>query len=329
MLSFASSKVRFGSLFLAFVAGSALAIEACSNDEATPIRDAAPPGLVELEASVVDASRVDASDARADVDPCEVSAPPICSPTSTWGTPVPVFPGADRRFAAISPDELHLAYYDVAASTDAGASALVRIADRSSATAPFAATVLLGQEVDTGGVGLSPDGLTAVVTKSGRPQLVLRPNVSAPFAAATAMGIEFGEESFFRAPVMASDSGFFLTLVYVSIGQVPFTFATKVGGAYRQTELLVPAPELLVRSSENLVPRPTGMSKDLRTLFYFDEATKTEKAAFRAAPGCPYKTFVDLGNRPGAQPNAACTALYYADPDVKTGSNIVRVEKNP
>lgn len=324
-----SSTVRFVLILCTALGVGAGSVTACSSTEPAVTRDAAPPGLIEVEASTVDARVPDASDARADADPCNVTAPPICSPTATWGTPVPVFTGADRRFAAITPDELHLAYYDVAASTDAGAAALVRIADRASKSAAFDATVLLGQEVDIGGVGLFPDGLTVVVTKGGRPQLVTRSSLTTPFAAATSSGIEFGEETLFRAPALASDTGFFLTLVYAGIGQVPFTFATKVDGAYRQTELIAPAAELLVRSSENLVPRPTGMSKDLRTLFYFDEATKTEKAAFRAAPGCPYKTFVDLGNRPGAQPNAECNALYYADPDVKTGSNIVRIEKNP
>ncbi len=331
MLISTNSTFRFGGVLLGLGIGAALAVEACSDGATVVAADAAPPGLVELEASVVDSSRSDASDARADVDPCDVSAPPLCSPTATWGTPVPVFVGADRRFAAITADELHLAYYDGPASPDGGAgSALLKIADREAKTSAFTEGTLLGQEVDTTGAGLSSDGLLVAVTKNGIPHLVARPSRGQPFGAPSTQAFDVrGEGDTYRAPVLSGSGGLFLTLGETSVGQFPFTYLTKVGEVYRNTETIMPAAELLVRSSENLVPRPTGMSKDLRTLFYFDEATKTEKAAFRAAPGCPYKTFVDLGNRPGAQPNAECNALYYADPDVKTGSNIVRIEKNP
>lgn len=330
MFLLGNSTIRFSALFLAFGASSAFAAQACSTNETTPVRDAAPPGLVELEASVVDASRMDASDARADVDPCEVSAPSLCSPTATWGTPTPILVGADRRFAAVSADELHLAYYVGASPPDAGVAALLRVSDRSSTADAFVEGVLLGQEVDAKGAAVSANGLLAVVTKNGIPNTVTRPTLGLPFGAPSSQAFDVrGEGDSYRAPVLSVSGGLFLTLGEASVGQLPFTFLSKAGDVYRNEETILPAPELLVRSTENLVPRPTGVSKDLRTLFYFDEATKTEKAAFRAAPGCPYKTFVDLGNRPGAQPNAACTALYYADPDVKTGSNIVRVEKNP
>ena len=111
-------------------------------------------------------------------------------------------------------------------------------------------------------------------------------------------------------------------------GQLPFTFASKVGAQYVQDELLVPSVDLVATNAGDLVPRPTGMSKDMRTLFFYDEAKKVERAAFRAGPGCAYTTVVDLGDRPGAQPNADCTALYFAAPRA-IGSDIVRVARKP
>jgi hypothetical protein len=64
---------------------------------------------------------------------------------------------------------------------------------------------------------------------------------------------------------------------------------------------------------------PTGMSADLRTLFYFNEATSKEEARWSAssAIGSTLYDMLSLGTRRGATPNSACDRLYSeADGDV-------------
>ncbi len=297
---------------------------ACSSSEPVVLatRDS---GVSVPDASVTakDAS----TDTSGDRDPCVATAPPICAPTASWDPPAAVFPSGIRHFAAVSPDELHLAWYDLAGS-DGGPLGVVRVADRASVTEPFSDGAVLGQPVDANGAGVSPNGLSLAVTVAGRPALSVRPSLAAPFPGPSTVGIDFGDETAFRSPVVAPNEGLFLTQRFVAPGQLPFTFASKVGSRYVQDELLIPNIELLSTNANDLVPRPTGMSKDLRTLFFYDEAKKVERAAFRAGPGCAYTTVVDLGDRPGAQPNADCSALYYAAPGA-TGSDIVRVARKP
>jgi hypothetical protein len=57
----------------------------------------------------------------------------------------------------------------------------------------------------------------------------------------------------------------------------------------------------------------TGISADGLTLFYLDNNTLSERMATRASLITPFVTFVDLGLRYNAAPNAACNRLYYLD----------------
>jgi len=61
--------------------------------------------------------------------------------------------------------------------------------------------------------------------------------------------------------------------------------------------------------------RPTGTSSDNLTLFFFDEATSTERAAWRNAPGAPFSFFKDLGAMAEAVPSLRCDTLYYQSQD--------------
>jgi hypothetical protein len=70
--------------------------------------------------------------------------------------------------------------------------------------------------------------------------------------------------------------------------------------------------------------RPTAMSADGLTLFYFDEARNRERAAFRAKRQAPFSVFVDLGERAAAQPNASCDALWSVRATSAGSSEIVR-----
>jgi hypothetical protein len=62
--------------------------------------------------------------------------------------------------------------------------------------------------------------------------------------------------------------------------------------------------------------RPTGISADGRTLFYFDEVTHLERAAWRDSPTAAFGLFKDVGSAfAEAVPNLRCDTLYYQGQD--------------
>ena len=67
-----------------------------------------------------------------------------------------------------------------------------------------------------------------------------------------------------------------------------------------------------LQASCGLRRRPTGISSDQLTMFYWDELSGTERATFRAAVNAPFVGAIDLGARASAQPNESCTRLYYS-----------------
>jgi len=302
---------------------------ACSNTDPVllPPRDSAVDSTATRDANpgLTDAAK----DVSSDRDPCAPLQAAQCSPTAQWEAPVAVYSSGGGGFASVTPDELHLAFYEAGGTGDGG-TGIVRVADRATASEPFGAGRPLAGPVDGLGVGISADGLLLVATKNGSATLFSRATGTDPFGLPSTESFQFGkEDQYFRAPVFLQSGSFLLTRLQASPGALAYTQIDKVGAVYQQGEVLIPHADLLNTSNGgDLVPRPTGMSKDLRTLFFYDEAKKVERAAFRAGPGCAYTTVVDLGDRPGAQPNADCSALYYAAPGA-TGSDIVRVARKP
>jgi hypothetical protein len=61
--------------------------------------------------------------------------------------------------------------------------------------------------------------------------------------------------------------------------------------------------------------RPTGTSSDDLTLFFFDESTNVERAAWRNAADAPFSFFKDLGAMAEAVPSLRCDTLYYQSRD--------------
>jgi hypothetical protein len=59
-------------------------------------------------------------------------------------------------------------------------------------------------------------------------------------------------------------------------------------------------------------PRPTAISSDNLTLFYFDGARGTARAAFRTTTGADFTWFIDLPGMLRPAPNAACDELYHS-----------------
>jgi hypothetical protein len=63
--------------------------------------------------------------------------------------------------------------------------------------------------------------------------------------------------------------------------------------------------------------RPSALSKDLLTIFVWDDQKMVESAAWRTYPTDPFESTVRIGAFPGAQPSSACKNLFY----VSTGSD--------
>ncbi len=264
-------------------------------------------------------ARADGSDA--DRDPCVEMAPPLCSPTRTFGAGVPVA-GVAGRFASVTPNELHIAVFD---ADDAGTT--LRVADRTSAVDAFPTGIAVPFPIDSTGASLSSNGLELFVTQASNARRLPRGGAGQAFGVPTGDGFNFGSEGQqFRGPVALDNGGFFLTRVGVGPGQLGFTEIAKKASGYEQAVVVLQAELLNTSADGTKVRAPTGMSKDLRTLFFYDEESKASKMAHRPAVDCPYTTFVSIGDRPGAQPNATCSALYYADP---TTGAAMRAELSP
>ncbi|MGC4091795.1 MAG: hypothetical protein QM756_28710 [Polyangiaceae bacterium] len=70
----------------------------------------------------------------------------------------------------------------------------------------------------------------------------------------------------------------------------------------------------LLEASAGQFRRPNALSADARTLFYWDETSGEERAAFRPFVSVVFDHSAALGNRSRATPNAACDRLYYSAP---------------
>lgn len=298
---------------------------ACSGPLLTkPPPEAGARGLVPVEAAPLDAPVADAGDAAeadAFVDPCADPGPPVCPPGAAWGAPQPLFAagvGVGEAFGAVSHDELHLLTFTAAD----GGGAEPRVWDRASASEPFALSTPLAATYDVDGLGLSPDGLRVVGTVRGLPRLQVRPAVGGAFGAPTTDEFRFDlEGDRLRAPVLGPAGTLWFARVAPNPG-TPTVALMALSGGFYQRGPLVDGADLQARDGRTLVP--TGVSSDLRVLFYYDETARLARVATRPAPGCVFTSFADLGPRPNAQPNGACTALTYADPATRAPVRLTR-----
>ncbi len=294
---------------------------ACSDDQPPPLTtgDAGGKDVTTPDADPGDGGGTDApSDAPFDAGPA------VCAQPMTFGTgtlvPNVSTPQTDRM-GAITADELTIAWMTTAGT--------VNYADRAAPTDPFGATKTLSIGFALDRVALSADGLTLIgvttdrssfaqVKRGARGTAFAGPADGAPYkflnmvnggsegdAASDANGMVYD-------PVLSADGKvFYFTLVAGAVETL--AESTRLGGT------TYPAPRIL--KAADFVPvagklrRPTGLSIDGRTLFFWDESTNKERAAFRESATFPGKTdytsFADLGAYPGAQPTTTCGKLYF------------------
>jgi hypothetical protein len=224
------------------------------------------------------------------------------------------------HFASVTPDELSIAWL----VPDADGEATVHYADRDSVDLPFGpARSLAAAEgfyaFDSAALG--PDGLSLVVVRIDRFGfgVATRPSRSDEFGEVLAgvyanlnpnLNDTNPNASEIGDAVLAPDD---LGFVYSDYAEgfddtVRIAIRNDAADAYTST-VAFGTPEL--RPEGSLRRRPSGLSADYRTLFYWDEIDGLARAAFRESATSDFSEFVELGAFRQAQPNRDCTKLYF------------------
>jgi hypothetical protein len=256
---------------------------------------------------------------------------PLCNPTASWGTPVSVLTtgSADSTiFGGVTPDELTIAW-----TSSAGGVVTAWYADRATSTAPFGTPQSLASSVGAlalDRVTLSGDGLRIGAVASGALSFVGATRASRSVAFGTPdtefQGLGGGE----APPTLASPllSGDDSELFYLITGQSSdFVIHDATGGLPWKGGVELSAPQL--SRSATSYRRPSGVSLDGLTLFYWDEVSSTEKMAIRPVASQPFNQFVDIGARANASPAASCQRIYYATPAAAGAITIVYADAIP
>lgn len=255
-----------------------------------------------------------------DLDACPSDAlatPPnlagVCSASQKWGsgTAVTVVSGAAPSFVAVTPNELTLLWSEASGSVP-----VYFVADRASANEAFGDP----QELPFARVlALSPDGLRLTVSND---------DGNLAEATRTALGDSFGNAELGAYETLDTDRA----AQHLMLGDVALAAddRTLFYGAW-SLEDETPYPVRVSQRSGNgpwpigvalqacelkaygaFGPHPTGVSADGLTLFYFDGARGTARAAFRASLAADFSWFAELPDLAAPQPNAACDRLYFS-----------------
>ncbi len=280
-------------------------------------------------------------------------AEPSCKLSATWSSPasVPGIPAfATQPFVAMTSDELTVAWV---LGTGGGAS--VFVADRASTADAFGSAQLVssGGGADDAGtdaapapdgaqpespyfafdrVALGSDGLTMVGVSVSGLQMAqfLRDERGAAFSAVAlptryeSLGNVLMPGQRLGDPVLSADGD---DLVYSLYGQSAgvtiyesFQFGTNAwppGSPQSAVSLAITAGTRM---------RPTSLSADRLTLFYWDEASNTAYAVFRNVATDQFGAFTKAyGPFFSVQANTACSRLYYVAPG-PTGFALVEVD---
>lgn len=235
--------------------------------------------------------------------------PGICDPAMAPGDDEALALGlSDVQLLAMTPDERSIAFL---------AGSVLYVADRSTTNEPFAesAVALPAGFEATSGVSLSSDGKNLILVKddqSGFGELS-RATRAAPF------GAEIDETRFaflnmlsmttarkLGWPVVSSDGDTLYYVTHPGYAAVVQSSADDDG----VFQLGVEIDEFTLGGPEGEYKYLRGISTDQRAIFFDDEATGHAMALFRQYENAPFYDPVDLGERSGVVPNAACTRLY-------------------
>jgi len=250
----------------------------------------------------------------------------LCNIQETWGAPTTVLTtaAADQTiFGAVTPDELTLAW-----TSTTGGAVTAWYADRASTSDSFGTPQSLASSFGSlsfDRVSLSGDGLRIVGVAASGTAFVAAQRASRPGAFATDDSSEFaglapeGKTYTYATPLLSGDDTFFFYIVTSSTDD-HVVYASTGGPPWTPGAFLSPTELERVGTQYR---RPTGMSADDLTLFYWDETTATEGIAFRAAPLQDFTLFASIGPLTDAVPTASCSRIYYSTPASNGAINIV------
>jgi hypothetical protein len=339
---------RFGA---AVVAGAALWACGSGGDLPSGVQDNMPDArttdaLGEVDAAQDDARTDGSADAgeggsqdatEASVDEADAREPPFCfdeggpvhpdpttAPAQASGGVCPstihraistiTSEGVTIRFVGLTPDARTLAWFE---------SGTLNYADRADATSAWSP----GHSVDGVTPGpdrpaLSADGLRIVVVKADRHGFAEYTRLDrqtrfgsdpseTQFSAINGVGVMLGTNEWLGSPVLSSDDRMFIYLRGEAIDQRHDAVYASTRSSNVTWPLGVAVHAVELDAICGRYRRPTALSSDALTLFYWDEVAGAERATFRSLPGGSFAGSIDLGDAADAVPNAACTVAYF------------------
>ncbi|MGZ3421044.1 MAG: hypothetical protein ACXVEF_11280 [Polyangiales bacterium] len=252
----------------------------------------------------------------------EAAAPPLCPSAYSDGPATSVtFPGPTdgALLAAITWDELTMVW-----TTTSGSTVSVHYADRASRDAAFTTDHLLPASLGPFAedkVGLSADGLLLMFTSADHKTLrqITRGSRTATFDEATVTGSPFtrisgaggegGPAKQLSDLVLSKDGNWLFYTDLLRTSGPSIMLSIKLGDGTWDFPNPITASSLSIDTGRRR--RPTGISSDSRTLFYFDEVSEATYVAFRY-PGTALFTefyaYAPTGSR--AMPADVCDRVY-------------------
>ncbi len=250
----------------------------------------------------------------------------ICPPGDAWNTGAvvdEVSSPSGEIIASVTPDETSLAWVEPAAGA-----AIIHYVDRGDLSMAFGFPQdLAGADLDPiHGIALSQDGLRLVTVRAGglgfveysrvyRGDPFIKPT-SAPYQSINALAMQQPGLTF-ADPVLSANDEVFIYSQFAGITG-PTLFESQRSG-------LDPWPVgasltgKLLTMVDGKRRRPTGLSSDLRSLFYHDDVSGQLRVAFRTESTGQFTSAFDINAGISGQPNNSCTRLYYTgEKDGKT-----------
>lgn len=250
--------------------------------------------------------------------PANPPSPTVCTPNASWGAPqrLALSTAGNDVLGAVTPDELSIVW------TTSG---VVQYADRASLDAEFSAAQMIPASGEYfAQVTLSPDGLEfvgvrldgtgfGVLTRAARGDAFAGLPDETPFEALYGAPAANYSNGPFGDPVFSADGAhlFYSALELDSNASATIYDARDAGGIWPWG---TPLSGAFLYSEGGAFRRPTAVSSDLRTLFYWDELAGEARASFRPRLDAAFSGWESLGMRRNATPNRACDRLYYTAP---------------
>ncbi len=223
--------------------------------------------------------------------------------------------GLDDNLGTVTPDELSMAW----TTTETGTTTVL-YADRTAANDAFSAAKQLAGDFAADRAALGDDGLSLLLVHGDRRSFLLftRGSREEAFTPADASTMDplttgLGANERLADPVFARGGHLLIYSVYGGGATDTVQLATRLGATSPfSVGGTLAFPEL--RASGDKRRRPTGIDVEFQTLFFYDETTNTEKVGLLKGT-IGFFSVHDLGRRPGAQPNASCSRVYYSVPN--------------